>query len=503
MNGDETNAAAEVDRLREMLGMVRQAGRLSLWERDRETGEGHWEPEIFHLFGLPVAKRCPPLAVAIACVHPDDRGAVRLAFERSKTRPGRHEVHYRVPHADGRVIWLHSIWQVPERGRRIFGVLIDDSAATLAARQHAFARTQLELAAEVAGIGLWSWDLVRGTQTWSPTMKAIYGLRPDEAVPPSDHDGVSASVLPEDRQHLAELIRRMQAPGAPDAVDRWRIRRPDGSVRALVGSARRLAGDQSGVIAGVAMDVTSLQAAEQALRDKAAAEQASRTKSEFLSRMSHELRTPLNAVLGFADLLLTDAQEPARPGQRERLQHLRRAGRQLLSLIDEVLAIARPDAAAVPGTEAANAALKALLARQATASPSPGEAPADDVAVRHELVYVEDNPVNLLLVQQMVAQRPHLRLHGAATVSDGEVLVRRLRPALVLVDLHLPDGDGFELLRRLRSGADPVRSPCVVLSADAQPQQIERAMAAGFEDYWTKPIDLAGFLGALDVRLGA
>jgi PAS domain S-box-containing protein len=407
-----------------------------------------------------------------------------------------------VPHADGRVIWLHSIWQVPEQGRRIFGVLIDDSAATQTARQHAFARTHLDLAAEVAGIGLWSWDLARGTQTWSPTMKAIYGLQPDEAVPPSGHDGVSASVLPEDRQHLAEMIRRMQAPGAPRAVDRWRIRRPDGSVRALVGSARRLEGDQADVIAGVAMDVTSLQAAEQALRDKAAAEQASRAKSEFLSRMSHELRTPLNAVLGFADLLLTDADEPARPRQLERLQHLRQAGRQLLSLIDDVLAIARPDAAAVPDAEAASAALQNLLTRQA-APPSLGAAPTDRAAVRHELVYVEDNPVNLLLVRQMVAQRPNLRLHGAATVRDGEALVRRLRPALVLVDLHLPDGDGFELLRRLRSGADPVCSPCVVLSADAQPQQIERAMAAGFEDYWTKPIDLAGFLGALDARLGA
>ena len=89
------------------------------------------------------------------------------------------------------------------------------------------------------------------------------------------------------------------------------------------------------------------------------------------------------------------------------------------------------------------------------------------------------------------------------TVDEGEALVRRLRPALVLVDLHLPDGDGFDLLRRLRGGSDPVASPCVVLSADAQPHQIERALAAGFEDYWTKPVDVGGILAALDARLSA
>jgi PAS domain S-box-containing protein len=502
LTGDDKNAEAESMQSKDLLAMARQFGCLSLWDRDRETGEGHWEPEIFRLFGLPVSSRCPPLAVFRACVHADDRDAVRLAYEQSKTRPGRHEVRFRVPHADGRLTWAHSIWQVPEQGRRIFGVMIDDSQTAQWARQHAFARTHLDLAAEVAGIGLWTWDLNSGEQAWNPTMKAIHGLRPEDPVPPSGVNGVSQPVLPEDRPRLAEQVRRMQAPDAPRTEGSWRIRLPDGSVRTLVGSARRLGGGQP-VIAGVAMDVTSLQAAEQALRDKAVAEQAGRAKSEFLSRMSHELRTPLNAVLGFTDLLLTDSLEPPRPQQRERLQHLHLAGRRLLTLIDEVLAIAQTDCADRPDTEAALSALQALLTRQSIPALPPAPGPTLKAPVRHELVYVEDNPVNLLLVEQLVAQRPHLRLHGAATVDEGEALVRQVRPALVLVDMHLPDGDGFELLRRLRNCSDPVRSPCVVLSADAQPQQIERALAAGFEAYWTKPIDIAGFLGALDARLGA
>ena len=499
MNGDDKTAAAEVKRLQELLGLARRFGRLSLWERNRKTGEGRWDPDIFALFGLPVAERSPPLAVSMALIHAEDRGPAQHAFEASLRCPGQHEVRYRVPHADGHLTWVHSIWHVPVEGDLIHGVVIDDSQTVQLATQNALARSQLDLVAEVAGVGLWTWDLDTGTQHWNPAMRAIHGLSDDDPVPAAGEDRISAAVLPEDRPALADNMELMLAPGAPRVEARWRIRRADGTLRTLVGRARRVEAAPR-LIVGVAMDVTDLQAAEIALREKEAVEQASRAKSEFLSRMSHELRTPPNAVLGFADLLLGDEDEPPHPGQRERLNHLRLAGHQLLTLIDEVLEIARHDGSA--NAAAATAALQALLAREGV-RPAEALARAAPDGVTHELVYVEDNPVNLLLVQQVVAQRPHLRLHGAATLSDGEALVRRVRPALVLVDLHLPDGDGIELPARLRDGPDPVHAPCVVLSADAQAHQVQRALAAGFVDYWTKPIDVAGLLGALDDRLSA
>ena len=77
---------------------------------------------------------------------------------------------------------------------------------------------------------------------------------------------------------------------------------------------------------------------------KEEAERANRAKSEFLSRMSHELRTPLNAVLGFGQLLETDRSEPLGPVQRSRVQELLRGGRHLLSLINDVLDLARIEA---------------------------------------------------------------------------------------------------------------------------------------------------------------
>jgi PAS domain S-box-containing protein len=95
-------------------------------------------------------------------------------------------------------------------------------------------------------------------------------------------------------------------------------------------------------------DITDRLRAEDALiaaRDEA--ERANQAKSQFLSRMSHELRTPLNAILGFAQLMDADADEPLGPAQRRRLAELRRGGQHLLSLINEVLDLARIEAGAI------------------------------------------------------------------------------------------------------------------------------------------------------------
>jgi CheY-like chemotaxis protein len=73
----------------------------------------------------------------------------------------------------------------------------------------------------------------------------------------------------------------------------------------------------------------------------------------------------------------------------------------------------------------------------------------------------------------------------------------------VLIDLQLPDFDGFEVLRRLRADPGTAAIPCIALSANAMPEDIERGLAAGFADYWTKPIDFAAFLTALKKRFPA
>ena len=137
-----------------------------------------------------------------------------------------------------------------------------------------------------------------------------------------------------------------------------------------------------------------------------------------------------------------------------------------------------------------------LTARPAALAPMTAHAPLPAPALH--VLCVEDNPVNLQLVRELIALRPQVRLR---TAEDGLTGVREALaepPELVLLDIQLPDIDGLEVMRRLR--AQPATAGCciVALSADAMPERISAALAAGFDDYWTKPIQFGAFLGHLD-----
>ena len=124
-----------------------------------------------------------------------------------------------------------------------------------------------------------------------------------------------------------------------------------------------------------------------------------------------------------------------------------------------------------------------------TAAPAPKET--------RTVLYVEDNLSNLELLQRLLAHRPGIRLLPAMQGRLGLELAREHRPDLILLDLHLPDVQGDEVLRRLREDPDTRRIPVVIISADAMPIQINRLMAAGARAYLTKPLDIKKFLDLL------
>ncbi len=118
------------------------------------------------------------------------------------------------------------------------------------------------------------------------------------------------------------------------------------------------------------------------------------------------------------------------------------------------------------------------------------------------VLYIEDNPSNVKLVERLMARRPGVKLITAVRGGLGLELARAHRPAAILLDLHLPDMHGSEVLAGLR--ADPITSACpvVVISADASPAAIARLRSAGARDYLTKPLDVAHFFRVLDQALG-
>lgn len=118
------------------------------------------------------------------------------------------------------------------------------------------------------------------------------------------------------------------------------------------------------------------------------------------------------------------------------------------------------------------------------------------------LLYIEDNEVNALIVQELLARSGGPPLRVARTGASGVAQALAEPPTLVLVDMHLPDMDGFEVLRQLRAHPRGSALPCVALSANAMPEDMALARAAGFADYWTKPLDFQAFLAGLQRWFG-
>jgi CheY-like chemotaxis protein len=132
--------------------------------------------------------------------------------------------------------------------------------------------------------------------------------------------------------------------------------------------------------------------------------------------------------------------------------------------------------------------------------------PASDDRVdrpRRLILQIEDNASNVRLVEQVIARRGGLEMLVAMTGAEGAELARQHHPDAILLDLHLPDGSGREVLTRLK--ADPATRdiPVIVVTADATKSQELALRADGALDYVTKPIDVAGLLATIDAALEA
>jgi len=117
------------------------------------------------------------------------------------------------------------------------------------------------------------------------------------------------------------------------------------------------------------------------------------------------------------------------------------------------------------------------------------------------LLYVEDNPANLTLIERLVARRSDLLLMTAIDGLTGLQLAQNHLPDLVLMDINLPGLGGFEALKALQDDPTTAHIPVLALSANAMPRDVEKGLAAGFLRYLTKPIKVDEFMDALDHAL--
>jgi PAS domain S-box-containing protein len=425
---------------------------------------------------------------------------------------------------------------------------------------------------------------------------------------------------------------------------RWHLVRRDGSSRLMQSTTSPLRDPQGRPqrLVGVMEDVSEQARLEQAERARESAEAANRAKSEFVSRMSHELRTPLNAMLGFAQLLGLDRQQPLSASQLEWTAQIQQAGWHLLHMINDTLDLSRIESGTVKldlqpvelaemvaatqalveqaaqrrrltlsaeleprapavladatrlkqiltnllsnavkynvdggsitvlsrlvdahtveievrdsgiGMDSAQMAelfqpfnrlgresfgegtgiglvisrrLAELMGGTLDAHSEAGEgsrfvltlprAPLDHPAAsrpapltalpsdyRQRIVhYIEDNETNAEVMRGILAQRPQVRLEVSGNGLDGLAAIHMQPPSLVLLDMHLPDIDGLELLHHLKADPHTADIPVIVVSADATVARMEEAMQAGAVHYITKPVNVGDMLATLDELL--
>ena len=142
--------------------------------------------------------------------------------------------------------------------------------------------------------------------------------------------------------------------------------------------------------------------------------------------------------------------------------------------------------------------------RLAVAEPGPAapvQPPLPVGTPQRTLLYVEDNPANMALVEELIGRRPNLRLLTATDGNLGIEFARVYQPSVILMDIHLPGISGIEAMQILHADPATAHIPILALSANAVPRDIEKGLKVGFFDYLTKPIKVSAFMDALDAAL--
>ncbi len=333
------------------------AAEVGLWRVDARSGKQHWDERTRSIYALPENAEPPDREQwRRAFLHQDDAGRVDRRVREFEMTRRPYELEYRIRRSDGETRWLYSraVFN-PERADEVLGITIDITERKSAEAELSAARERLARCTEASGIGTWDRDLVTGEGRWNDTLFAICRRDPALGVPSwAELRAMYASA--EDRVVAEAALARMHREPGTVVQFEASVRRGDGSVAhmLLCGHAEHSPGGRPLRLAGNLIDISERQAAEalgrQRALDRLAEQMRVELKTRFVSRMSHEFRTPLNAVLGFAQLLALDRDNPLSAEQHARVQTIQTSAWQLLALIDDLLSLdsAEPRLAAAP-----------------------------------------------------------------------------------------------------------------------------------------------------------
>ena len=539
---DQLQRARREQQLIERFDLVRRSVGFGTWYLDLKSGQAVWDDQMWALRGRPPLPGLVTDADRDACVHPDERARVAslIVTAVSSGRPFEHEFRVVLPTGEER--WLASrsmeLRDDTTGTRRRFGVnwdVTDSRTAALARRQQEIAEGEMRARSQF---------LSRMSHELRTPLNAVLGfaelLLAREGAD-SAESALRVSQIEHIRgagQHLLALIN--------DVLDLTSVE--GGEVRI----ERRAVSLQAMLIETAALLEPVRQAAGVELRmgriDGSALADPRRLRQVLLNLLSNAIkynragglvRVEVECRGGHCVIGISDNGRGMSPDQlRHLFEPFNRLGRDDSSVEGSGIGLAiakalveRMDGSVhVDSTESAGTRFEVRLteapeppdssdgsgaaggadpARSGPAStdpaaPAPSSRPdsapvmAPANRAHRQVLYIEDNPINALIITELLARRSDLTLSVAVDGGSGVADAQRLRPDLILLDMQLPDFDGFEVLRRLRADPATAGIPCVALSANAMPEDIQRALRAGITDYWTKPLDFKQFMAALD-----
>jgi PAS domain S-box-containing protein len=315
---------------------------------DKPVKYEYLSPAFEEIHEIPVSEALENPLITINQIHPDDRAGYQQAVEIALAGMEQFKHEWRIVTPSGKIKWIQANSQ-PERrenGEIVWhGIVLDVSDRKIAEAALRESKTRLAEAQRLARLGSWDFDVVNKKITWSDELFHIFGLDPYHS-PPTFAEYMQ-KIYPDDRADLKQKIQEAIALAKPYAIEH-RITKTDGAIRYLYGRGEAIQNHQGQVIKlfGTAMDITERKQVELELQKaKEAAEAANHAKSTFLSNMSHELRTPLNIILGFTQLMAKS--DTLSPDHLENINIINRSGEHLLTLINDVLDMAKIESGSI------------------------------------------------------------------------------------------------------------------------------------------------------------
>ncbi len=532
---DVTEQHETLQRLREShqrMELTASAVGMASWEYVSATGEATWDSAMFRLRGVDSPGRPIHPDEVWSYLHPDDRADIIPAQAKAFESDAEWRGSFRVVWPDGTVRWLasRSVALRDEAGKQTRRIGLNWDITDLVQAEHALRERELALAESRAK----SRFLSRISHELRTPLNAVLGftqlLREDDGRERSPERRRRLEHIDDAGRHLLALI--------DDVLDLSRAESGDLHlspralpVQELVDSALSLVEREAGK-RGIALRVDPLPD-EHVWADEVRARQVllnllsnaikyNRPGGQVrlsAQREQAQLRLQVSDTgRGIDPVRLQTAFEPFNRLGAERLGiegtgiGLAIAKALVEQMQGHIEANSRPGEGSVfsftlpVGTaDAPAAAAPSPVAAAASAARHGAAAPAAqgdaDSPRPARVLYIEDNEINALLVREILAPHAWVSLRTAADGGSGLALARDWEPDLLLLDMQLPDMDGLAVLQALRADPATGRLRCIALSANAMPEDIAKAEAAGVIDYWTKPIDLPLFVAKLKALL--